>query len=416
MTFDPIKGVATQIAYQGFKKVSGGVTGIVRDKILNKSNPSVSLARPASKYVTNQFSFPLDVANPNPGLGNHGHYMIFYINEQKGTIMGFGEEQTGKKSVIEDAAQRKQPEFIRKLQANGGYGKERNPNKNTSGNEDLVKNPNYSDELGFLGVPEYIKGPEKASRGQSTGLYMKRNPTTRLDTAITMFMPASVSTAYNAAYGEQEIGGVATIVGDVFNTLKGNLTDPSAYGRAFNDNIGRAGDFASEAAFKQFTAAAGLLASPTGEGEGIKGALEASMGVIQSDRMELLFKGLGRRTFSYSFKMMPKNQQEAKEIRNIIFAFKANMLPEFADGNLRGRKLRVPNTFDIEYMYRGQANDYLHKISTCVLKDFSVTYGGSRYKTFDPDEEGNAPPVETSISLTFEELELITKERVYDGY
>ena len=107
--------------------------------------------------------------------------------------------------------------------------------------------------------------------------------------------------------------------------------------------------------------------------------------------------------------MMPKNQQEAKEIRNIIFAFKANMLPEFADGNLRGRKLRVPNTFDIEYMYRGQANDYLHKISTCVLKTFSVTYGGSRYKTFDPDEEGNAPPVETSISLGFEELELITK-------
>jgi len=45
-----------------------------------------------------------------------------------------------------------------------------------------------------------------------------------------------------------------------------------------------------------------------------------------------------------------------------------------------------------------------------------VKYGGSRYKAFDPDEDGSPPPVETSLSLTFEELELITKERVYDGY
>ena len=117
MTFDPIKGVATQIAQHGFKKLTGGVTGIVRDKISDKNNPSLSLARPASKYVTNQFSFPLDVANPNPGVGNHGHYMIFYINEQKGSIMGFGKEKTGATSVLEDASQRKTPKFIKRLQA-----------------------------------------------------------------------------------------------------------------------------------------------------------------------------------------------------------------------------------------------------------------------------------------------------------
>ena len=29
----------------------------------------------------------------------------------------------------------------------------------------------------------------------------------------------------------------------------------------------------------------------------------------------------------------------------------------------------MPNTFDIEYMYNGKENDYLHKISTCVLED-----------------------------------------------
>ena len=113
--------------------------------------------------------------------------------------------------------------------------------------------------------------------------------------------------------------------------------------------------------------------------------------------------------------MMPKNQAEADEIRNIIFAFKSNMLPEFVDGNRAGRRLTVPNTFDISYMYNGSENPYLHKISTCVLKSLQVSYGGDRYKTFDSQGDG-APPVDTSISLGFTELEIITRERVHEGY
>ena len=41
-------------------------------------------------------------------------------------------------------------------------------------------------------------------------------------------------------------------------------------------------------------------------------------------------------------------------IRKIIFAFKSNMLPEFKGGNRGGRRLIVPNTFDIQYMYVGK--------------------------------------------------------------
>ena len=45
----------------------------------------------------------------------------------------------------------------------------------------------------------------------------------------------------------------------------------------------------------------------------------------------------------------------------------------------------------------------------------TVQYGGSRYKTFDANSEG-APPVETSLSLNFQEMELITRERVFEGF
>ena len=85
--------------------------------------------------------------------------------------------------------------------------------------------------------------------------------------------------------------------------------------------------------------------------------------------MELAFKGIAKRKFQFDFKMIPKNQREADEIRKIIFAFRSNMLPEFIGGNRAGRKMRVPNTFDIQYMYNGQENEYMQKdFNLCVGK------------------------------------------------
>jgi hypothetical protein len=91
------------------------------------------------------------------------------------------------------------------------------------------------------------------------------------------------------------------------------------------------------------------------------------------------------------------------------------MLPEIDGSFTAGRRMIVPNTFDISYMYNGSENPYLHKISTCVCTSLQVSYGGDRYKTFDSQGDG-APPVDTSISLGFKELELITRERVHEGF
>ena len=44
-----------------------------------------------------------------------------------------------------------------------------------------------------------------------------------------------------------------------------------------------------------------------------------------------------------------------------------------------------------------------------------MCYGGDRNRTFTPNEEG-APPVETQITLDFAEIELITRERIREGY
>ena len=91
------------------------------------------------------------------------------------------------------------------------------------------------------------------------------------------------------------------------------------------------------------------------------------------------------------------------------------MLPELIGGRDRDT-MRVPNTFNIQYMYKGKENDYVHRVSECFLDNVSVTYGGDRYKTFEPHADDGAPPVETTMTLAFKEIEIITRERIFEGY
>ena len=46
----------------------------------------------------------------------------------------------------------------------------------------------------------------------------------------------------------------------------------------------------------------------------------------------------------------------------------------------------------------------------------SVTYGGDRYKTYQGIEGDGAPPIETNISLTFKEIDLITRKEADEGF
>ena len=93
-----------------------------------------------------------------------------------------------------------------------------------------------------------------------------------------------------------------------------------------------------------------LLLASVGVIPGLGGAretFEMKSGNVIADRLELAFKGINKRNFQYTFKMTPKDRKETEMIRKIVFAFKSNMIPEFVGGNRGGRRLLVPNTFDM---------------------------------------------------------------------
>ena len=75
---------------------------------------------------------------------------------------------------------------------------------------------------------------------------------------------------------------------------------------------------------------------------------------------------------------------------------------------------------DIKYFMQkrdgtAKENGYLNKISTCYLKDLDIQYGGDRYTAYEEDARG-ASPQSTSITMLFNEIEIITKEAALQGY
>ena len=421
-----LKSQFTSIANSGIRASFDKLRDIVSDSFDNASSSKNGEVNGVANFgeKTPIFSFPLNVASdPKNPMGNHGHYILFYINKQEPAKLKFGEEgesafSDGTQAVVEQARQVSIPQYIRELNPSGLFeyvGRRYDEGLGDILNEDfkrgtiLLGGDNAGIMAGTVPRSDIVKGlKEKGFSGIAESMVrVKRAPTTRLETAIAMYMPPSVNVSYAANYVDTEIGAFSVGAGAAIKEF--NRTGKLAAGaRSFLDTVP---DELKNVAARQILGAIGSIIPGT---QGLEEVAGMATGQIIADRMELVFKGLPKRGFQYTFKMIPKSEQEAEEIRKIVFTFKANMLPEVREGPA-GRGMIGPNTFDIRYMYMNRDNDFLHKISTCVLESMNVTYGGDRYRTF-PDAGDGTPPVETTMTLNFKELELITKERVYEGF
>ena len=233
--------------------------------------------------------------------------------------------------------------------------------------------------------------------------------TKRLASSIVMYMPATVGVTQAAQYGEVEMGVFATAAANLYKQGK----DKGVFNKEFlNTALDEGGTAFADKTEMSLRKAADMIAS------GADAAITLASGKVTNNRLEMVFQGTSRRSFSYSFKMMPKSEAEATNVDRIARMFRFYMAPSF-DGDIgSSRTMIVPATFDISYYYaEGKENHFLNKVSTCVLESANVTYGGDRVQFFRPHSDGSgAPPVETNIELQFKELELITREKLALGY
>ena len=405
--------VATQVVNNGLQKVAGNVKGLLSG---GKKGADSSDFRDLNTQGsdTKTFQFPLDVTQ-GPGLGNHGHYIMFFINEQKHAKLRFsgGVAQKNGEDLIAESIERGIPAYINEMVSDVKSGTEKSVVSkvaNTSAyfggglNTDLSNLSSYQSVNPLMG--DIAQGLTPTQTEGDKVISIKRPATKRLDTAIALYMPNAINVTYGSRYLDTEISPLGAAAGDIgVDILEGRGSFKGALEKLQEK-------LPQEAKRRVITKALQL-----GDAVGLTGAREAfeiNRAEVVADRMELAFKNINRRNFQYSFKMIPKNEKEADEIRKIIYAFKFNMLPEMTSGRA-GNTMGFPNTFDIEYRFLGKDNDYISRVSTCVLETMTVSYGGDRFKTFAPRDDG-APVVETSLTLSFKELELITRERVAEGY
>ena len=380
MAINVLRGIAQQAVRSGINKIAGnirsGLLSAINSELPQTRSPFSQLEKTPNKFSTKNFSFPIDVEAP-PGMGNQGHYIMFYINKQQGAKIRFG---TAGQST----------------EGNKNIEKERKNN----GGKDVQTDLPPDARRGTI-TEEAKVAIQSAKYKELSTTFVERPATIRMDTAIALYMPPQVQVSYGADYTDTEIGSAAAIGAAAYSDIMSGQGTADVVGSSLKKLGPELGDGMIRMALGAIDMIPGL--------EGAMEVVEMQRGFIKAPRMELAFKGIPKRAFTYDFKMIPKSSEEAAQIQNIIMAFKTNMLPEMVDGSARRQK--IPSTFNIEYMYNGKENQSLHKISTCVLESMNVTYGGDRYKTYQ-----GGVPVETSISLSFKEMDLITAEKAAEGF
>ena len=387
--YNALRSVAEGQANRVFKSA----VGVLRNKAIDiirgekSSGDTSDFASIFSKYSTQNLTFPLDIEAPASANGNQGHYIQFFINEQTDEVLDYTSKDrydAGLTLATDD-----NPEADRYL-----------AEQTKLAEEDNFVGTNKSDPNGVFGALERQFTSGKMNR-KHTSLSVKRRPTVRMTASICMYMPPTVEVKYGADYTDTEIG-TGTMLGAAAyqDILAGKgLADTAV------DTLNQSRGGLEEGAIRAAFGAIDLLPGFAGSRE----VFEMQRGFIKAPRMELAFKGIPKREFSYEFKMMPKSAAEAAMAEKIVKKFKTMMLPEIKDAS--AMRLTMPATFDIQYMHVGQENSHLNKIGTCVLTNMDVKYGGDKYKTYK-----DAVPMETSMTLNFKELDLITRDKAEEGF
>lgn len=141
-----------------------------------------------------------------------------------------------------------------------------------------------------------------------------------------------------------------------------------------------------------------------GKAVGVNGLLSRVGGAVLNPNIELLFQGPQLRPFNFTFRLSPRDENEAQQVRYIIRFFKENMSVQNTADNIF---LKAPNIFQINYLIRGEGDHpSLNRIKKCALQSFSVDYtpDGS-YMTFN---DTNATMTSYNLTLQFQELEPVT--------
>ena len=257
-----------------------------------------------------------------------------------------------------------------------------------------------------------------------------------------LYIPQNIGTDYGVQYNQVNMGALGVEAASVIGT-KSEQEITTALQAA-------AGSAVPEAVFNTIGTGIGAANNIFGIGGGPSGsALSAiGQGLAFNPFMEQIFEGVGFRNHNFTFKLIARNADEARDIQSIIKFFKMAMLPNTNEGPASGpgatgtaaagaspttsfpgrstgsRYLKVPNRFKLEFVRKKvdtlsggitskdiSAIQGLYAFKQCALTNMQVSYTpDGQYVSTD---DLYVPAVQ--LDLRFVELSIITRQDVESG-
>jgi hypothetical protein len=347
-------------------------------------------------------SYPSDMGD----FAQNGHYILFYVNVQNVTKYGYisneGKSVGGKVEQSFDTSRSgtagtTAKYFVDMKDAQAvKYGSSRvargEATQFTSDRKDLYANP----QLPTSGLASTLRGV--GSKYQ----------TTRIADSVALYLPPNIESNYTAQYNAHQTGMLGFLAA---SGLKG-------YQAFKNQDMGKLAEIAvdSSLGFLEYATKKALMSAAEfiANAEGGEELFNKAFAKADNPYMEVLFDKVNMREFTYNFTFVPRSVKEQDDVKRIIQLFRFHMAPELRSDH--NRFITLPSEFDIHYMYQardGEAseNDFYNKIARCVLNDCKVNYTPDGVRS-----HADGSPVHITMALTFKETEMITKEKINQGY
>jgi hypothetical protein len=393
----------------------------------NKSNSPVNgplRALEGSQFASGALRYPSDIGNYDKG-----HYIVFYIREQKNSI--YRQDAGIPDSVINAASMGGTFENIPLVnnplssfgssilgKLNSGLSQ---LNSATGGKLSGVTSAIGGAAGGLVGsinnifgqAPSIVSGDAATTQGIlennikeiTNNRFINTTQLTR--DAIALYMPDTLAFSQqqgydNATPGNELIGQLAAAgvsAAQSYQKSGGNIVDKlSAAGASIMKS----------AVLKTADASKGLLGESTGA------VAFAAAGVAKNPMMELIYSSPSFRTFQFDFLFYPRDEKEALEVQKIIEKFRFHSSPELIPDS-QGFMV-PPSQFDIRFYYGGSQNPNIPQIATCVLTGIDVNYAPNGWSAYEipgqssPTLGGTGMPVAIQMTLQMQEVEILTKE------
>ena len=396
-----------------YLSAAGNLAGAVVEELIDRKD-QITQGRSSTAWSEtdplgfNTLSYPSDITNNM----ENGHYMLFYVNVQNKTKYRYKDPQgkdVGDKYEI----------------ATDHYSTDKHPTEGTIEKKLLktVFTENTGAEAAEISYRKgQITGGAKGNINLSDRVTLTQNvasgfsaqypTTTRITDSVALYLPAAVSDNTSAGYDGMETGilGLVAAGGGAFMDAMRNQD----YVAAASSLVGGVQAVAQQALKTVGAEAVSLATAGTVDAEAVSALGAKAFGQAENPYIEMMFKQMSLRDFTYDFTFSPRNQQETEEVQAIIKLFRFHMAPELKGNN--HRYLTLPSTFDIHYMYQydrenAAENNFYSKISTCVLSGVSVNYTPTGVKSF-----ADGAPTQITMNLAFKETQLLTKEKINQGF